>query len=331
MITLIADSRVCALRSSLCTAGQHNEFLDTAEDFFSHRLDVTLKNCALNIIVIECYISDNKGLELLRFVKRRRPDVPVLFVCSSDSDHTVAEALGYGARDCFKKPVPVRIFLERIKVLQTIKSRPQEQRVPLKAMATLQPVPDPVTTAVPETILRALQFIDYNLADRTITTKRLAKKAGMSLYHFCRTFKHCTTKSPMQYVSFMRVQKAKVLLKENSGSMNIGQIAIAVGFYDASIFDKHFKRVTGLTPSAYRHSVYPSDQIVGQLENIHPLISLIRSNIVEAWNSKNIPRNLNERATSLLTEPSSEKPAQRSNQADLLPHTQPTVLRNPEQ
>jgi two-component system, response regulator YesN len=298
MFTIIADSKVCTLQSTLCKAGQQNAFLDTAEDSFYHRLDVTLKNCALNIIVIECSISDNKGLELLRFVKRRRPDVPVLFVCSSDSDHTVVEALRAGARDCFKKPVPVRILMERIEVLQTLKGRQHEQRIPLKALSMHQLVPNSVTTAAPETILRALQFIDYNLADHTITTKRLAKKAGMSLYHFCRTFKHCTTKSPMQFVSFLRVQKAKVLLKENSGSMNIGQIAMAVGFYDASIFDKHFKRVTGLTPSAYRHSVHPSDQIVGQLENIQPLISLIQSNIMEAWNSKNIPRNLNEPAAS---------------------------------
>jgi AraC family transcriptional regulator len=58
----------------------------------------------------------------------------------------------------------------------------------------------------------------------------------------------------MQYVSIMRVKKAKDLLKNNSGNMNICHIATAVGFYDASNFNRHFKKVTGLTPSAYRRS-----------------------------------------------------------------------------
>jgi AraC-like DNA-binding protein len=261
MITLIADGQVCTLRSTLCAAGQQIALLDTAEGSFSHRLDMTLKDCALEIVVIECSISDNIGLELLRVIKRRRPDVPVLFVCSSDSDRTVAEALRSGARDCFKKPFEVRELNERIKVLQTLKSRQYEQRVPLRVLDTLQPIPASVTTAAPENILRALHFIDHNLTDRTLTANRLAEKAGMSLYHFCRTFKRCTAKSPMQYVSIMRVKKAMDLLKNNSGNMNISQIAMAVGFYDASNFNKHFKRVTGLTPSAYRRSANLSKPI----------------------------------------------------------------------
>jgi AraC-like DNA-binding protein len=266
MITLIADGQACTLRSTLCTAGQHIAFLDTAEGFFSQRLDMNLEDYALEIVVIECSISDNIGLELLRVIKRRRPDVPVVFVSSSDSDRTVAEALRSGARDCFKKPVDVRKFNERIKILQTLKSMQHEQRVQLSALALdtlqldrLQPALASVTTAAPENILRVLHFIDYNLADHTLTTNRLAEKAGMSLYHFCRIFKSCTAKSPMQYVSIMRVKKAKDLLKNNSDNMNICQVAMAVGFYDASNFNKHFKRITGFTPSTYRHSANPSN------------------------------------------------------------------------
>jgi AraC-like DNA-binding protein len=257
MIKLIADGQMSTLRSTLCATGQHITFLDTAKGTFSYSLDMALNDWALKIVVIECSISDNKGLELLRDIKRRRPDVPVLFVCSSESDHTVAEALRYGARDCFKKPVAVLKLKGKIKDLQTIINMPHEQRVAFKALDTHLPEPASVTTAAPETILRALNFIDYNLADHAITAKRIAKNANMSLYHFCRIFKRYTTKSPMNYVSFMRVEKAKDMLKNNSGSMTIYQIAMAVGFYNASNFNKHFKRVTGLTPSTYRHSANP--------------------------------------------------------------------------
>jgi AraC family transcriptional regulator len=65
-------------------------------------------------------------------------------------------------------------------------------------------------------------------------------------------FNRHASKNPMQYISCVRVKKAKELLKYDSANMSISQIATAVGFYDSSNLNKHFKKVTGLTPSAFK-------------------------------------------------------------------------------
>ena len=47
-----------------------------------------------------------------------------------------------------------------------------------------------------------------------------------------------------------RVQEGQRLLTESEQS--VGEVALGVGFYDQSHFTKHFRRVTGMTPLAYR-------------------------------------------------------------------------------
>lgn len=255
MILLIAEGQFSSLRSTLSGEKHEFAFMSTGKGSFSHDLGDTLEDSELEIVVIECNINDMKGLKLLASIKEHRPDVPVLFVCSSASKRTIAEAMRLGARDCLTKPVEVIKFKKRIKTLQSLRNMSHERRVPLINLSRSRPYPETITSDIPESILRTIHYIDDNLADHTLTVERLAEKAGVSKYHFCRVFKRYTTRSPMQYVSFVRVENAKNLLKSNRANISISSIATAVGFFDSSNFDKHFRDVTGLSPSAYRKSV----------------------------------------------------------------------------
>ena len=54
----------------------------------------------------------------------------------------------------------------------------------------------------------------------------------------------------MNYFTVLKIEKAKQLLRENE--LSVRQIADALAFDTPSYFSKTFKRVTGLTPSAYK-------------------------------------------------------------------------------
>ena len=56
---------------------------------------------------------------------------------------------------------------------------------------------------------------------------------------------------PMQYVNSYRIEKAQTLLKNTDRS--ITDIALAVGFDDASYFARIFKKQTGMTPREYKN------------------------------------------------------------------------------
>ena len=83
-----------------------------------------------------------------------------------------------------------------------------------------------------------------------IGLRDLAAVAGLSASHFSRCFKAASGTSPYRYLLNLRIGRSKVLLETTS--LDMSSIAQQVGFEDQSQFTKNFRRVTGVTPSAYR-------------------------------------------------------------------------------
>ncbi len=90
--------------------------------------------------------------------------------------------------------------------------------------------------------------IDYinDYLDQELGLEELAAIAQLSPYRFCRSFKRSTGFTPHQYVIRQRVERAKLLLKD--GKMGISEVAVACGFTHQSHLNRHFKRLTGVTP-----------------------------------------------------------------------------------
>jgi AraC family transcriptional regulator len=82
--------------------------------------------------------------------------------------------------------------------------------------------------------------------EHELSLSELATKAQLSQYHFARAFKQSTGLSPHQYVIQQRIERAKQLLVQ--GKMTLSEVAIACGFSHQSHFNRHFKRLTGVTP-----------------------------------------------------------------------------------
>lgn len=96
---------------------------------------------------------------------------------------------------------------------------------------------------------KVMEFIDQHYVDE-ITVERLSEIVGISVPHFNRRFRQLLRLSPMEYVLSLRVQKAQRLL--TTTNQNVGEIALATGFYDQSHFTKRFNKIVGMTPLAYR-------------------------------------------------------------------------------
>lgn len=78
----------------------------------------------------------------------------------------------------------------------------------------------------------------------------LASKAGMSQYHFIRTFKKETGYTPHEYIIHTRINTAKYLLKNTP--LPIKAICYNTGFSCESVFCTSFKKHQGSTPLEYR-------------------------------------------------------------------------------
>jgi len=78
----------------------------------------------------------------------------------------------------------------------------------------------------------------------------LAAIAQLTPYHFCHSFKQFVGISPHQYVIQQRVERAKQLLVH--GKMSLSEIALACGFTHQSHLNRHFKRLTVVTPKTFQ-------------------------------------------------------------------------------
>jgi len=97
---------------------------------------------------------------------------------------------------------------------------------------------------------RVLDYIQSNLG-QDIKLVDLSALLGMSQYYFCRLFRQAMGITPYRYVIQQRVEQAKWLLRHPQ-SMAIADIALACGFSNQSNLCKHFRKLTGMTPNAYR-------------------------------------------------------------------------------
>lgn len=99
------------------------------------------------------------------------------------------------------------------------------------------------------TLARVAGHVHDHLA-QDLSLDELARVAGLSRFHFLRSFKASTGSSPLQYVTERRIAQAKRLLAESDLAMP--QIASCCGFASADAMARAFRRAEGVSPRGYR-------------------------------------------------------------------------------
>jgi AraC family transcriptional regulator len=118
--------------------------------------------------------------------------------------------------------------------------RPVEAAAPRAAPPYALPSP---------TLGSVLEYVSRHL-DIPLSLERLAAVAGMDLFRFARAFKQSTGSSPHRYLLEARISRAKELLRDRA--LPITEIALQTGFATPSHFSVTFRRITGVTPRAFR-------------------------------------------------------------------------------
>jgi AraC-like DNA-binding protein len=97
-------------------------------------------------------------------------------------------------------------------------------------------------------LAKARIFIDRNYRE-PLDLHAIARIACISPYHFHRLFTRTYRYTPHAYLTFKRIEQAKLLLEQNRPVM---EVCSEVGFESPGSFSMLFKRETGYTPQCYR-------------------------------------------------------------------------------
>jgi AraC family transcriptional regulator len=113
--------------------------------------------------------------------------------------------------------------------------------------------PEPKANGLtPGQLKKIAGFIEERL-EESLNIEDIAAAVGLNPIHFARQFKRTTGKPPYQFVIEKRVERARELL---AADMPIAEVAAAAGFSHQEHLTRVFGRQTGMTPGAYRRSLF---------------------------------------------------------------------------
>jgi signal transduction histidine kinase/DNA-binding LacI/PurR family transcriptional regulator/AraC-like DNA-binding protein len=199
------------------------------------------------------------GAEGLAAMFREPPDLVVLDLMMPEMDGF--EVLARMRADERTRPIPVVILSSRQLSLADVKRLEQYSAVTLRSKDVF--TQDEIAASVHQALFGAealpahtsalikqsVAYLHQNY-QRALTRTEIADELGMSEDYFSRTFSQELGISPWDYLNRYRMAQAKYLLQTSPDSVQV--IARRVGIPDPAYFSRVFRRVVGVSPSAYR-------------------------------------------------------------------------------
>ena len=234
MNLLIADDENLELKVLEKTVKKY--FVDELEIFASSNGRKASQICdevKPDIALLDIEMPGMNGIELAKYIKEKYADCIIIFITAYDRFDYAIEAMHIKAFDYLLKPWKeerlcelIDTAIENVRSMQKTDSIVHSQKDIIK------------------------DYIDRNYK-KDISAKDVAGILGYSDVYFSKVFKQLFDDNFINYLTKIRIDRAKVLLKDVS--FNIKEVGKSVGYADSNYFTKVFKRSVGMSPSEYRN------------------------------------------------------------------------------
>ncbi len=188
-----------------------------------------LKAERTDLIILDLVLGNEDGLDLLPRLRELTP-APILLLTGFGTRENLLRSIRVKPDDFLDKPVSLLELRNRVASL-------------LEEAASNVEALERVRTWIAR---------DFH---RSLTTKALARCAGMTPDHLRRAFVERFGITPRAYLEQCRMNRAAALLRDTE--YLIKEVATQVGFSDANNFSTAFKRFHGVSPDAFRAQYRP--------------------------------------------------------------------------
>ena len=234
MNLLIADDENLELKVLEKTVKKH--FVDELEIFIAGNGRKASQICdevKPDIALLDIEMPGMNGIELAKYIKEKYANCIIIFITAYDRFDYAIEAMHIKAFDYLLKPWKeerlfelINLAIENVRSMQKTDSIVHSQKDVIK------------------------DYIDRNYK-KDISAKDVAGILGYSDVYFSKVFKQLFDDNFINYLTKIRIDRAKLLLKDVS--FNIKEVGKSVGYADSNYFTKVFKRSIGISPSEYRN------------------------------------------------------------------------------
>lgn len=189
-----------------------------------------------DVLVIDINLPILSGLKVIRKIKEKNPDFPIIVISGYDDFAYCQEALKLQVADYLLKPIDYEELGERIKRLKIQKNEKYSRQLEHHVEDKL--------------IDQVLGYIREHSREE-ISLDVLSEKFHVGGAYISKKFKQETGINYHEYLTCVRMERAKELLINSSDTVTA--IAEKAGFRDYRVFTKSFKEREGITPREYQN------------------------------------------------------------------------------
>lgn len=197
-----------------------------------------------NIIIMDIRMPQCDGLEVIKHINRKYPDIKIVILSGYDEFSYAKEAMRYNVHNYILKPIRTEELRETlVEIINYFDAKAQKIR-------TLSEKEHDLTQEEIYTLM--VNYFKENYM-HDISLGSLADSIGFTQEYIGKVFKKVACQSPSKYLTTLRINQAKQLLAQYR-DMEVSRIGELVGYKDAFYFSRVFKAHTNMTPSEYRMS-----------------------------------------------------------------------------
>lgn len=215
-----------------------------------------------DIIIMDVEMPMVNGIDASRQIRKLFPGCAIIFLTAFASFTYAKQAITLGVEEYLLKPIEetalVAVIGQALRKLR--KDALTEGSTSRRREEKSQETRDKEALEAAESSGRSLlvvhevkSYIDVHYME-DISVESLADKFRISVSHFNRIFKQNFQVNCKEYITGVRMEKAKKYL--SSPALTVSEVGSMVGYPDANYFAKVFRRKTGMTPKEYRNEQF---------------------------------------------------------------------------
>lgn len=199
-----------------------------------------------DILITDIRMTGKSGLQMLRDLAGEFPEMQIIVLSGYREFDYAQEAIRLGVLRFLLKPSKMDELREAVSAAcARLKAINEEE--------TEKILPDEARDAAPGFIVaNALRYMQEHYAQK-LSLNEVAETNYVSPWHLSKLLKRETGENFIDILNSLRVDNAKKMLK--NPALKIYEISERVGFSDIAYFSKTFKKIAGITPNEYRHSI----------------------------------------------------------------------------
>jgi len=206
-----------------------------------------------DLIISDVMMPRMDGFTMCQHLKKdeRSSHIPIIMLTARVDLESKLTGLEHGAEVYLEKPFHKEELLLRVRKLLELREQLQAHYLKSAGLyTTLRLEEKPLAQREDAFVQKIRECIEENLADPGFSIEQLCKTVHLSQRQLQRKLDALTGFSPNQFIRSIRLQQAKILLRDPD--LSITAVAYDCGFSDPSYFARVFKQEFALTPQEWR-------------------------------------------------------------------------------